>query len=141
MKLSSINTDQGLYVMHAGEGFTCYGFDVLDRKARAVAAWAKVIPPMRELGTAEHFKECSEILEHGARYALKTGTRCDAELCQQLIGKEGQRVEVTDCYGETRRFIVGKSSGWMPCHIELKNSRSRGGPAVMGAPFKSIRVV
>ena len=43
--------------------------------------------------------------------------RSDAGLTQQLIGLEGWRVEVETTYGETRRFIVGRSSGWIPCHI------------------------
>ena len=48
-------------------------------------------------------------------------------LSPQLIGLEGWRVEVTDSYGETRRFIVGKSTGWRPCHLEIKTRRSLGG--------------
>ena len=141
MNLHLINTVQSLYVMKCGDGFSCYGFEVLDRKARAVAAWSKVIPPLRDPGTREHFEECSEIMEYGARYAQKTGTRCNAELCPQLIGLEGKYIEVMDAHGERRRFKVGKSTGWMPCHLELKNARSSGGPAVYGAPFKSIHVV
>lgn len=138
MDLKSINTEQGLYVIAAGDGYSCYGFDVLDRKARAVAAWSKVVPPSAEPGTRGHFEQCNAILDHGAKYAAKTGTRCDAELTPQLVGLEGKRVEVVDCYDEKRRFRVGKSTGWMPCHLEL-GGRSNGGPAVSGTPFKSIR--
>lgn len=141
MKLDSINHEQGLYVMPCGDGFTCYGFDVLDRKARAVAAWSKVIPPLATPGTVAHFEQCAAIMEHGAKYAARTGARCDAELTAQLIGLEGRRVEVVDAHGERRRFIVGKSTGWMPCHIERANVRSSGGPAVMDAPFKDLRVI
>ena len=36
MKLHSINAAQRLYVIESGSGFSCYGFDVLDRKARAL---------------------------------------------------------------------------------------------------------
>jgi hypothetical protein len=71
----------------------------------------------------------------------KTGKRCDAELSQQLTGLEGRRVEVVDQYGETRRFIVGRSTGWIPVHLEIKTRRSMGGSAVCGAPFKSVRLV
>jgi len=141
MKLHSINTEQGLYVMPCGTGFTHYGFDALDRKARAVAAWAKVIPPIAALGTAGHFDQCVQIMDYGAKYAEKTGTRCEAELVPQLVGLEGQRVEIVDRYGEQRRFIIGKSTGWLPCHIERANIRSTGGIAATGAPFKSVQVV
>lgn len=122
-------------------GYSCYGFDVLDRRAKAVAKWSKVLPPISEPGTAEHFADCARIMEYGAKYAQNTNTRCDAELTAQLIGLEGKRVEVKDCYGETRRFKVGKSTGWLPCHLELANVRSSGGGAVTSAPFKSIHVV
>ena len=44
-----------------------------------------------------------------------------------LIGLEGWRVEVTDTDGAKRRFIVGRSAGWQPCHIEIKTTRSIGG--------------
>ena len=141
MELHSINTEQKLYVMPCGNGFSCYGFDVLDKKARAVAAWSKVIPPLAVPGTAAHFEQCAVIMDHGGRYAARANARCDAELEPQLTGFEGRRVEVVDSYGETRRFKVGKSTGWMPCHLELANSRSRGGGAVYGAPFRSVRVI
>jgi hypothetical protein len=38
-------------------------------------------------------------------------------LSAQLKGMEGYRVEVTTDYDETRRFIVGRSTGWRPCHL------------------------
>lgn len=53
-----------------------------------------------------------------------------SHLSPQLIGMEGWRVEVVDAEisgGQTRRFIVGKSTGWRPCHLEIHNRRSRGG--------------
>jgi len=65
--------------------------------------------------------------------------RSDAGLTPQLIGLEGWRVEVVDKYGDKRRFIVSRSSGWVPCHIELQKRTSSGGGAVYGAPFQSIR--
>jgi hypothetical protein len=60
--------------------------------------------------------------------AEKDKVRDLSGLSKQLIGLEGCRVEVVDLMtGETRRFIVGRSSGWRPCHIELRNRTSRGG--------------
>lgn len=50
-------------------------------------------------------------------------------LTPQLIGLEGWRVEVETTYGTTRRFIVGRSSGWIPCHLEMRTTRSAGGMA------------
>jgi len=48
-------------------------------------------------------------------------------LSPQLVGLEGYRVEVEDNLGKVRRFIVGRSSGWRPCHITLRTVRSRAG--------------
>lgn len=45
----------------------------------------------------------------------------------QLLGLEGWRVEVVTLEGEKRRFYVGKSTGWRPCHLEIHNRRSMGG--------------
>jgi len=141
MQLASVNTEQGLYVMPCGDGYSCYGFEVLDLKARKLAAWCKVIPPLADKGTRGHFEQCAAIIDAAERYSEKTRSRCYAELIPELMGLEGKRVEVVDCYGERRSFKVGKSTGWMPCHLELANSRSSGGGAAMGTPYKSVRVV
>jgi hypothetical protein len=50
-------------------------------------------------------------------------------LSPQLVGLEGWRVEVVTTYGETRRFIVGRSTGWRPCHLEIARRNSSGGGA------------
>ena len=50
-------------------------------------------------------------------------------LTPQLLGLEGWRVEVDTSYGETRRFIVGRSTGWKPCHLEIPRRDSSGGMA------------
>lgn len=66
--------------------------------------------------------------------------RSDAGLSPQLKGLEGWRVEVVTTYDEKRRFIVGRSSGWVPCHIEMKLRTSRGGPSAE-RNYKSVRAV
>jgi hypothetical protein len=53
--------------------------------------------------------------------------RDNSGLTPQLVGLEGWRVEVETTYGEKRRFIVGRSTGWRPCHLEIANRRSSGG--------------
>ncbi|ECV8069509.1 hypothetical protein ABQ22_24350, partial [Salmonella enterica subsp. enterica serovar Typhimurium] len=129
MILNSINKEQRLYVMKAGAGFTCYGFDVLNRKAAGVLQWLKsegraaemVLGAKRidvtaldipaRVGTKKHFTACDKVIDAGRAYALAAGRRCDVELTPQLVGLEGRRVEVVDDAGITRRFIVGRSSG------------------------------
>jgi hypothetical protein len=55
---------------------------------------------------------------------------CDlSDLSPQLTGLEGRRVEVTTTEGQKRRFIVGRSTGWKPIHLELPRRDSSGGVA------------
>ena len=141
----TINREQELYVIPCGDGFTCLGFDVLIRKANAVAAWLEnfgfrfMYVPDAWRGTMPAYKLYTDIMEAAGEFSKRSGHRCPAELIPEFIGREGRRVEVVDKYGETRRFVIGKSCGWMPCHLELKNKRSSSGGAVSGYPFKSLR--
>ena len=62
--------------------------------------------------------------------AEKDVCRDECGLTKQLIGLEGMRVEATRMVtGEVVRFWVGRSTGWQPCHLEVKTRRSRGGLA------------
>lgn len=61
-------------------------------------------------------------------------------LTTQLLGLEGWRVEVDTSYGETRRFIVGRSTGWTPIHIELLRRDSSGG-APAPKDYEAVRKV
>jgi hypothetical protein len=61
--------------------------------------------------------------------AQRDALRDNSGLSKDLIGLEGWRVEVVTCYEETRRFIVGRSTGWRPCHLEVKTRASHGGTA------------
>lgn len=57
-----------------------------------------------------------------------------------LIGFEGKRVEATTYDGKVSRFWVGRSTGWRPCHIEIKTRRSRGGQPVFDS-YAAVRVI
>lgn len=61
-------------------------------------------------------------------------------LSPQLTGLEGYRAEVVTTYGKTRRFIVSRSTGWNPCHIEVKTIRSLGGTGAE-SKYESVRVI
>lgn len=61
-------------------------------------------------------------------------------LSPQLKGLEGRRVEVVDDSGFTRRFNVGISTGWRPCHLEIYNRRCLGGGSAC-QHYKSVRVI
>lgn len=140
----TVNAEQRLYVIREGAGWSCLGFDVAERRRAAFAGWLGMMnrrAPVPALGTLAHYEAYKATLDHVLAVCRDTGKRCDVELTPQLIGLEGQRVEVVDCDGERRRFIVGKSTGPVPIHLEIKTRRSSGGGAVMGAPFQSVRTV
>lgn len=156
MKLLSIDTEHRLYVTPSGKGTTCYGWDVLDKKARAVASWLVGLDtPNKDAqramvtwlagldrnppGTAEHFQVCENILNRAQIHCSVFGGLCPAELVPALVGLEGRRVEA-DYFGERIRFQVGRSTGWMPVHIRLHNARSRSGEGLLAAHVKNVRV-
>ena len=72
-------------------------------------------------------------------YDEKRKARDLSGLTKQLVGLEGWRVEVKDYMtGERRRFIVGRSTGWVPCHIELSKRTSHGGVSA-NREYASVR--
>jgi hypothetical protein len=66
--------------------------------------------------------------------------RSTAGLSPQLTGLEGWRIEVKTKDGETRRFLVSRSTGWIPCHIELKRITSTGGYGA-NKEYETVRVL
>lgn len=134
MSLSSINNEQRLYVMACGDGVSCYGFDVLDRKARIVEWWIESqtdsdderravrlwLDHMPAIGTADHFAACDSMLKRGADFNTRTGKRCPAELVQELIGLEDRRVEC-EYFGRAHpvlcRQVYGMDAGTFAAEI------------------------
>lgn len=151
MSTVTINTDQRLYVIPCGSGYTCHGFDNVERELVNVAdwliengersPWSTYKATQGPIGSPERYAFYGYVMGLGANFATRTGKRCPASLVPQLIGLEGMRIEVVDAYGEKRRFQVGKSTGWMPIHLEIAKRTSTGGGAVTGAPFQSITTI
>ena len=137
----TINREQELYVIPCGTGYSCLGFDVCLERSAGYAKWLGVSFVPAERGSIEAYNQYLDLLDNVSQRNKQTGERCPSELCSQLIGLENKRVEVADAYGETRRFYVGKSTGYIPIHLEISRRNSSGGPAVTGTPFKSVRVV
>lgn len=69
------------------------------------------------------------------------GWKSNSELIPQLIGLEHKKVKVVTHDNITKTFIVGISTGFIPCHLEIKRKNSSGGLQVNGAPFKSVLVI
>lgn len=143
--MSTITLNQDLYVIHMpGGGFSCLGFDVAFNRALAYARELKrpdLEPAPENRGTLAGIADYERAVGATLAENFRSGRRLESDLTPQLIGLEGRRVEVTDRYGETRRFWVGRSCGPIPCHLEIKRRGSRGGEAVTGTPFGSVRVV
>ena len=125
-----INQDQRLYVIDCEEGYSCLGFDYLDRRA---ARLAKELDRSFDVsmphGEAKYM--AYKALQDLARtLSARTGKKCECELHPALHGYRGVRVEATFADGSKERFNVGKSTGFIPCYLRLNNKRSSGGGAV-----------
>jgi len=128
--LDSINTDQRLYVLTEGTGYTCLGFDVAERRRHALAQWTGMASQESvSIGTQAHYDAYRQAMAAAYAHHQQTGERCPVELEPRLIGLEGWRIEVTRRDGTTQRYIVGKSTGWLPCHLAIKQRNS-----IMGDP-------
>ena len=135
----TLNPDGTLYIVNKS---AYYGVDHADRNIRAVSAWMNIpTDNIPEKGTPEHYHYYKMIMNKGAEHAHKNNVKCEHHLkTSQLHGLLGRRVEVVTMYGETRRFNVGKSTGWMPCYLEVENARTRGGCAAE-REYQSVKVV
>lgn len=141
--LKGINRAQRLYVIPAGDGFTCLGFDVAYARTVNVAEWLRrqdLLPP-KIRGTARAWRAYITAMNCGAARYAETGERCPDELTPQLVGLEGRRVEVLQPGAKPRRFYVGKSTGWMPCHLEIARRNSSGGFPVYLPEGATVRVI
>ena len=147
----SLNREQQVYIIPYDlarlKGYTCLGFQYAFEKAKSIAQWlakrgVMVIVPNREhIGTIRGYREYEATVMAARIHFQRTNEKCPVELCPALIGLEGIRVEVVDSGGERRRFYVGKSTGWIPCHLEIARIDSSGGFPVTGIPFRTVRVI
>jgi len=72
-----IDTDQGLYVIDSGTGYSCLGFAVAERKRQAVLVWADgVADGPYALGTPEHYEAYTQAMAIGLAHHLQTKERC-----------------------------------------------------------------
>jgi len=140
----TINREARLYVFPCGSsGYSCLGFDVAEWRMRAVAAWLgkPALVPDAAPGSDAHLAAYLACMDAGRAHHAATGARCPAELSPALHGLEGSRVEVTEADSTQRRFIVGKSTGWMPSHLEVARRDSSGGPAAFIPDGATVRLL
>lgn len=146
----TLNEEQRLYVIPCGDGYTCLGFDVCEKRAvalaRELAALGEPIPQPEPVGTLGRYQQYRDFCDRALAHNRATGWRSKSELTPELVGYEGKQVEVRHRWGKDKpievvRFIVGKSTGWIPCHLELETKRSTGGGAVCLGEILSVRAV
>jgi hypothetical protein len=137
----TVKLGDGVYVIDIGEGVTTLGFDVcLDRIERIVIELVgrgaldigfldnELTAVKAQRGTIPAYDTYRNLLAMLEQQCAKDGEDAVYDLSPQLVGLEGHRVEVIDQWGEQRRFIVGKSTGWAPCHLEIQRRDWAGGP-------------
>lgn len=123
---------QGLFVIPANGGYSCLGLEVCRQRAIKLAAELNTDVPACTPMELYHFYQT--LLKKAADRNSQTGWRSKSELTPELIGYEGRRVEVIHEYKDgvrvADRFYVGKSMGFIPCHLSLKRRNSSDGEAV-----------
>lgn len=150
MPLQSVNYKARCFnIADNSGGFTCLGFDeCMDRSLGLAAEFERQKscvnffkdrgPYNIEYGTprgyAEYERLCAIAKEANDRFKWRSRV-C---LNHQLEGLEGHRVEAVTFHGEVKRFVVGKSTGWLPCHLERRDFRSHCGDPVSRVPFKRV---
>ncbi len=132
------NAEQRLFVIPCGDsGYSCLGFDVcFERHSRLAAELGLPLPTSR--GSLADYRLYELAVEAAREKHARTGWCSQSELVPQFIGREGARVEIVTEWGETRRFTIGKSTGFIPCHLAVSRKGQRFCDAIYG-PFKSIR--
>lgn len=145
-RIVTVNKEQRLYVIPSGDGYSCLGFDVCKRRADALAAELSVTLLDVPVGSLELYGEYMALCEKARQRNAATGWRSQSELTPELIGLEGKRVEVTHQWESTGRtevskFWVGKSMGFIPCHLEIEKRGDDGGGAVCLGKILSVKVL
>ncbi len=141
------NEEQRLFILPCGGGYTCLGYDVCHKRATALAKeLGQPLPDPALIGQQESLDGYNKLAALACERNRQTGWRSNSELTPEFIGYEGKRVEVRhrwkpDGAIETERFIVGKSTGPIPCHLAMKTRRSIGGCAVTLGEILSVQVV
>lgn len=124
-----LNRKDKLYILKCGKGFSCLGFDVLERRAQRLAnelglPWTKNPPSKKQ------YQIYQSLLDRAYSIFVNTGKRMTCELHPALHGVVGERIEVTFKNGSKERFQVGRSTGWIPIYLRLTRCNSIGGEAI-----------
>lgn len=145
------NDEQRLYVVDHGDHIATLGYDVCaDRTQRILIElvgrlvvdekWLDEMPDVN-VGTRAAWDLYVMVVDMLKEACDKADEQAVYDLSPQLTGLEGYRVEVVDNEGDRpRRFIVGRSTGWAPCHLEMRAINSLGGD-VAKREYRHVRQI
>ena len=136
-----INKTQELYVIPTGDnGYSCLGFDVCIKRGKALAE-EMGLEFIVKRGTITAYNKLQSLYKIAHKKHKISGWRSTSELYKPFIGHEGKRVEVSYNDGTKERFYIGKSTGYVPCHIMVKKINSSGGGAVLTDSIQSFKFI
>jgi hypothetical protein len=88
------------------------------------------LPVQAKRGTRQAYDVFRNLMDALEKTVKEQGDHAVADLCPQLAGLEGHRVEVMDVGSmRKRRFRVALSHGWLPVHMEIPGHGYEGQPA------------
>lgn len=135
-----INRQQKLYVIPEACGYSCLGWKVCIDRINRLAKDLGEPATVKRAGSLHNYRELRRLENLARDRFAASGTRSKAELSPQLVGLEGRRVEAVTTSGDTKRFIVGRSTGWIPIHLEIARRNCNGGPPA-DLRYASVRVI
>lgn len=141
MKNVTIDRETKRYTIKVGNSYSCYGFDVVKRRAVGLSKELGIPLQAKYKGTMKMYREYVKLVNEARKRHESTGFRSQIELFKPFIGHEGRRVEVEWTWDEKERFYIGRSTGCIPCHLIIKTRRSPGGSPVLNNCIKNWRFV
>lgn len=150
MKQVTFNEEQGLFVIPCNDGYSCLGLTVCwDRASKLAHELGECLPEDYRAkkfdGELALYADYERLVERARQKHAATGWRSKSELTPELIGLEGKRVEVVHTWEsgerETLRFYVGKSTGFIPCHLFIERRNDDGGCGACLGKIESVRVI
>jgi hypothetical protein len=124
----TVGTERELFAYRkksAEAGASTLGFQEERRRSAAISRELGLPAPAAPPGTCAALLEYLELLEAARYHVVRTGKRMTCGLHPDLTGLEGSTLEATRD-GEKVRFILGKSTGFIPCHLEVAVGKDYG---------------
>ncbi|WP_425953117.1 hypothetical protein [Ralstonia pseudosolanacearum] len=153
----SVNNQQRLFVIPAGGGFTCLGFDVCYRESLALAlamGLKEKCPKESEVGTIGQYNQYRHLINLAGQHpAFKTTTWFNMETPMRvreiLENARLRKFRIRIFYGDVetgRDWLseydvvgrVGRSGGILKVPLMIATSSSTGGPAILDSRILRI---